>query len=316
MTTVANPLRFLILTFLPILCINSTGVAQSLKLDFLFRPGVTMGMDHYTPSSFRDSSKFSMNKYRFQATIPLRTKFNLNLNKLDVNASQTILTLNASSRTPQFENSSIESQNIYTFAAGITNLKVGLRNGLVLYSANVYVAENPNTLKSDPQINALGYVAKIKLNNLKFIYFYGLAAGYNYERPILLPLAGFTTRVAKDLRITAILPLQTTLTYKVDKKTKINLGTTISGFNSVYRDQSNELLNYRQLKNFISVDYKLSRKAKLHLEGGYATWRKMNFREGKNDLYDFKVNPGPYMSINLNYSIGKSLFGLQLDGMD
>lgn len=290
--------------------------AQSLKLGFLFRPGITLGTDYSQAASFRDTSNYSLAKYKLQATIPLGTKVKLNLNKLDLNASQTFLTLNASQRNPGFSNSDIQNQKLITLAAGITRLQVGIRNGLWLYSANVYVTENKTSLKESPQLNALGYLAKIKLNNLKFIYFYGLAGGYNYKKPILLPIGGFTTKIGKKFRMTAILPIQANFSYKANKKASIGIGSTFSGFNSMFREGTNLVLNYREIRSYASINYKISRNWKLNFEGGLSSWRKMTFRDQNNTLYDFPIESSLYGSINFQYNFGKSLFGIKLDGVD
>ena len=290
--------------------------AQNLNLGFLFRPGVTVGGEHTQQSALTDSSTFGLNKYRFQATIPLKTKLNVDFKNLDIKASQTFLTFNASLRTPNFSDNSIENQNIQTYSAGITSLRAGLFSGLWVYSANVYVSENKESMKSNPQINGMGYLARIKLNNLKFIYFYGLGAVSNYGKINAIPLAGFTTKISKKVRLTTILPLQINLSRKISNSSKITLGSNISGFNSVYRNGTDELLNYRHLKNHLTLQTKIAKHGTLSLEGGYSAFRKISLLKNGNESFTYKPKATPYLNVTFNYSIGKSLFGIKLDGVD
>lgn len=294
----------------------SIGSAQTLNLGFLFRPGFTAGMESTKKSNFNDTSDFGINKYRIQATIPLKTKLTADFKNLKFSARQTFLTLNASTRTPEFSNSVIESQNIHTFSVGITGLRAALFSGLWVYSANIYVSENENSLTSSPQINGMGYLARIKLNNLKFIYFYGLGAVSNYGNISAIPIGGFTTKISKKTRLTAILPIQATLSRKIFKTAKLSVGSTLSGFNSVYRNGPDENLNYRQLKNHITLDAKLSKNGKISLEAGYGTFRKISFLKDNDEIYHLNPKSAPYVSLTFNYTVGKSLFGLKLDGVD
>lgn len=287
--------------------------AQSLNLGFLFRPGIVVGGEYTGDAAINDTASFGITKYRMQATIPLKTKLGVNLKKLDLKASQTFLTFNSSLRQPTFSNYSFQNQNIYTFSAGITSLTAGIRNGIWLYSGNVYFSESANTLGLRP--NALGYIAKIKLNDLKFVYFYGAAAVYNFGKPLAIPIAGFSTKLTSNVRLTAILPVQLKLSYTLTKKSNIELASTVSGFNAVYRDSSDIVLNYRHLKNNFVFNTKLASHLKLSVEAGVSTLRKITVI--KSDGYP-SLSPGvaPYVSASINYTFGKSLFGMKLEGVD
>lgn len=310
-----NKVTTLILLFL----VSSLGYSQSLNLGFLFKPGITAGGEYTHAAPFNnslDSSRFQINKYRLQATIPLKTKIGIDWKKLDLKASQTFLTFNTSIRQPSFTNSTIENQSIYTVSAGITSLSAGLRNGIWLYSGNVYMSESAKTISASPQVNGLGYVARIRLANLKFIYFYGAAAVYNFGKFIPVPIAGFRAKLNKKWTLTVVLPVQAKLAYKIKKGHNLEFGTTLSGFNSVYRDKNDVFMNYRQLKNHIVFNSAISKKVNLSVEAGYSAWRNISFRDGKTDIADFDVRAAPYGSLSLNYTFGKSLLDMKLEGVD
>ena len=293
------------------------GFSQSLNLNFLFKPGVTVGGEYTAPASFNDSSTFQINKYRAQVTLPLKTKLGVDLKKLDLKASQTFFAFNGSLREPNFSNSAIQNQGIYTVSTGVTHLTAGIRNGIWLYSGNVYMSESSKTIGSKPQINALGYIARIRLNNLKFIYFYGAAAVYNFGRFIPVPIGGFTTKLHRKWRLTAVLPVQLKLTYKIKPGHSLDFGTTFSGVNAVYRNSNDVFMNYRQLKNHVVFNSKISSKFNLSVEGGLSAWRRIDFfGDSDSDLLNFNVKPAFYCGINLNYTFGKSLLNMKLEGID
>lgn len=303
-------------TLLLVLLVSNLSISQSLNLGFLFKPGVTVGGEYTAPASFNDTSEFQISKYRTQLTLPLKTKLGINLKKLDLKMSQTFLTVNTSMRQPNFSNSTLQNQGIYTISTGITHLSAGIRNGVWLYSGNIYMSESSKTKGSKPQINALGYFAKIKLNNLKFIYFYGAAGVYNFGRFIPVPIAGFTTKLNKKWRFTAVLPVQIKLTYKIKKGHSLDFGSTFSGFNAVYRDQNDVFMNYRQLKNHVILNSKVAKQFNLSVETGLSAWRNISFQDKDKNSVDFNVKPAFYTSISLNYTFGKSLLDMKLEGVD
>ena len=46
-------------------------------------------------------------------------------------------------------------------------------NKVLINNVKKNLSESEKTYNSKPQVNVLGYITKIKLNNLKFVYFYG-----------------------------------------------------------------------------------------------------------------------------------------------
>jgi len=306
---------FRLITLVSLILVSNLVSSQSLNLGFLFKPGVTLGGEYTAPAALNDSTDFQINKYRAQLTLPLKTKIGVDLKKLDLKASQTFLMFNTSVREPSFTNSLIEKQSIYTISTGITHLTAGIRNGVWLYSGNIYMSESAKTIGIKPQINGLGYIARIRIPSINFIYFYGAAAVYNFGRPLAIPIAGFRYKFDKKWVLTMVLPVQAKLAYKIKKGHNIAIGTTLSGFNAIYRDQNDVLMNYRQLKNHLIFNSTISDKINLSIEGGLSAWRNIEFRTNDNST-DYNIKSALYGSISLNYTFGKSLLDMKLEGID
>lgn len=300
--------------------------SQSLNIGFIFKPGFTFGGEYTSPAPINDTSTFQINKFRAQFTLPLKTKIGvkadkndilkLKFKKIDIKASQTFFMFNTSVRQPHFENIAFKNQHIYTVSTGITRLSAGIKNGIWMYSGNIYISESAKTITNKPQLNALAYATKVKLNNLKFIYFYGVAGIYNFGRFIPVPIGGFTSKIGLKWRITAILPIQMKLTYKINKKNNIDIGTSFNGFNAVYRDIDDVFMNYRQLKNHIILNSKVGKQFNLSVESGLSTWRNITFIDKNKNSSPFNVKSAFYASISLNYNFGKSLLNMKLEGVD
>lgn len=304
-----------------LLVFSCKATSQSFNFGFLFKPGITVGAEYNPEATFADSGSFSYMKYRTQLTIPLKTKLDVSLKKLDISSSQTFFTFNTSVRDSKigFGNEQFHS-NIYTGSVGITLLKAGLRKGIWLYSANLSISESENSIQSNPKLNFLGYLVHIKLGGLKFIHFYGAAAVYNQGKFIPAPILGFNVKLAKKTRWMLILPIQSKITYKISNKNSVDFAVTLSGFNSVVKDKflTNEteaILNYRHLKTFIGYNQKIGKTFRLITEFGFSSLRTLKFSES---LYDnsYKISPTPYIAVSLQIKFNKSLLDNFAEGVD
>ncbi|MCH8319235.1 MAG: hypothetical protein IIA88_12215 [Bacteroidetes bacterium] len=291
---------------------------------------MSIGTEYTLPAEINDSasSSFQISKYRAQLVLPIRTKMGISFKKLDAKASQLFLTFNTSLRRPDIGLFN-EKQSIYTIAVGVTGLSASIRSGLWVYSANLYFSESKGSTSS-PTPNFLGYIARIRLNNLRFIYFYGAGLVYNQGIVIPIPLLGFTYKLNKDWRVTLIFPVQAKLTCKFSKKANINLISTLSGFNAVFRENSYFgedflTINYSHLKNNVSFNYKFNSNFKIIAEAGITTFRKLSFLEKDSKIYffdakkakeNYTIRTAPYAGISLYYNFGNSLFESKIEGID
>ncbi|MBL4594781.1 MAG: hypothetical protein JKX68_13350 [Flavobacteriales bacterium] len=304
---------FLIVGFLVSL---STQVnAQSFHIDFLFHPGATVGAEYLFPSAINDSVDFQLTKYKFQVTQPLKTKFGIdlkgfNFKKMDAKASQVFLSYNLSVTQPSVTDNGFY-ENIYTGGFGITAITASIRKGIWLYSANVFASENSTTLKENFTPNARGYIANVKIKNLKFIYFYGGGLLFFEGKLYPFPVLGFRAKLSSKLRAELVLPISAKINYKVNKKLNLDLATAFSGINAIFREGSalqgdDNTMIFSRLKTYFGVNAKLGKQYKIKTELGYSMLQRI---DGLSIGYTQNIDPSPYISVSINYNFGKSVFG-------
>lgn len=317
-------MRICWLIFTCILLFALDGRTQNLRLDYLFAPGLEMGAEFMNRSAINDSVDFGYYQWNTQVTIPLKTKLDASINweeikKLDfssanVKASQNFFTLGYAQKNPN--NIGLgDTESVNKISLGYTGLSAGLLSGIWIYSANLFVDEN-NKFSEGFNPNFLGYFARVKLNNLKFIYFYGAALVYNQKQTIPTPLFGFTTLVAPRTRLTAILPLQILLNYKVSRAVRVQLGTKYQGLNSIARFDNRETINFTSMKSFCGVKFKLGTSVIFSVEGGYNWWRNFRYLGFDDEIASVSIGDVPYVGVNVKYKLGKSLFHNKLESLD
>lgn len=288
----------------------SFGANAQINLDFLFSPGVTIGTEFQTSSGFADSSDFNFSKHEIGFSVPLKTKINVGLKKLSLDgiklsSSQLFLTSKIG-----LNNSLIgaETEQVYKFDLGLSGIYAGLNKGVWLYGINGYLNDNDDSFES-PYPNFRAYVTRAKIKNLDFVYLYGAAVVFHNGRFIPSPVLGLYKKWG-DVRLKIILPRELRLTYKVDKGFKLNVGSSLDGLNTVYREgnsfSSNDYsLNYRRVKLFFGVEKKV-KNFKLSVLGGVNAFNQI---DGYHSDYSEKVDNSYFVSFSLNYQFGKSLFG-------
>lgn len=305
--------KFLIIIFLCLSSVNQL-FAQSFHVDFLFNPGTTFGTDYLFPSAINDSTDFQLIKYKLQFVKPLKTKFgvdlkNFDFKKMDAKANQVFLTSKLNVSQPALSDNNY-FENIYKGEIGIMAITASIRNGIWIYSANIYAEENGTTLKESFTPNFRGYIANINIKNLKFIYFYGVGLAINQGKFYPVPVFGFRTKIAPKLRAELIVPVHVKLNYEISNKVNLDLASYFSGINAIYREGSafqgnDNTLNLRQLKIYLGLNAKLGKHYKLKTEVGYAGLQKI---DALSSDYNQKVQAAPYLSISFNYHFGKSVF--------
>jgi hypothetical protein len=305
--------------------LNSLIHAQSFNIGFLFNPGFTMGTDFVSNAAVSDSVDFQFIKYKTQFVLPLRTKFGVkglkfkdfSFKKLDAKASQIFLNSKFSVVQPTFSQGDIY-ENIYNGTIGITALTASAKNGIWLYSANVFFSENSTSITKSLTPNVLGYFAKVKVKSLKLNYFYGLSLLVNQGKFYPVPIFGITHKFASKLKGSLIFPVQAKVNYKISKKMNIDIATTFDGINAIYREgstlQSNDnSINYRQTKSYVGINSKLGNQINIFFEGGYTYLKKMN---ANNSDYSQNISPSFYASFSVNYHFGKSVFDNFINKVD
>lgn len=297
--------------------------SQSFNVGFLFNPGATLGVDYLTPSAIDDTTNFQLTKYNLKFSQPLKTKIGLDLKnfdfkKMDAKASQIFLNYGFGVAQPSItDNNNFE--NIYNVNVGITALTASVRNGVWIYSGNLFAAENNETFTSNFSPNFRGYFANIKIKNLKTFYFYGAGLLVNQGQFIPFPVLGLKTRLgSSNFRTEIIIPLQAKLNYRFNSKVNLDMAAYFNGISTIYRQGSafsdnNGTLNFRQLKTYLALNSKLGSHYKVKIEAGYAWLQNIRAWEGGVSQ---DVGAAPYLALTLNYHFGKSVFGAFISQAD
>ncbi|MCB9360145.1 MAG: hypothetical protein H6587_01310 [Flavobacteriales bacterium] len=288
--------------------------SQSLQLDFLFSSGLTYSSEFHGAAQVNDSVDFNFNKHQLQFVLPLKTKINLDLKKLDfkkmnLSSSQLFLTSKIGLNQSSFTDKS--SNTIYKASIGITGLNAGLRQGVWIYSANLFIDESDKSYNGNLVPNFRGYGARVKVKSFDFIYFYGAGLVVNQGKFFPVPILGFQKKVAKNLKARIVFPIEAKLNYKANAKLNFDVGANFDGVNTIYRSGSvfkdtDGSINYRQLKSYIAINSKIAKQVKLKLEGGLSVAQQYAMIHKD---YSENIGTSYYIAFTLNYQFGKSLFG-------
>ena len=145
--------------------------------------------------------------------------------------------------------------------------------GIWIYSANLYHYQPTN--RKSKEINALAYFARIKIKKTKLIYFYGIAGILNLGKTFISPIVGLNYSFNRKWKINLILPIQLQIKYKINRDFQILCGSFLSGLNPVNRN-NDVYLNYRELKNYISLNAKKFSPFTIRLDAGVEYVQKYN----------------------------------------
>jgi len=300
-----------------LLGLNVNAFSQSLNVGFLFNPGVTVGTDVFSGAAVNDSVNFQLNKYKGQLVLPLKTKLgvdgltlkNFSLKKIDAKASQLFLTFNGGVTQSSLGDDNL-FENVYDGAIGLTGLYASVKKGIWMYSVNVYFSETGVTFKESPNPNFRGYVAKVKIKGLKFVYFYGTSLIINQGQIIPVPMFGFRKVLLPKITASLVFPLQAKLKYKYSSRLNFDLAANYDGINAIDREGSflegnDNTINYRQLKTYLGINGKLGDHYKFAVELGYSSLRKMT---GISTDFSQNIAAAPYVCFALNYHFDQSVF--------
>jgi hypothetical protein len=293
-------------------------LSQSLNVDFLFNPGITLGTEYLSPSALNDSTDFQLSKYKFQFSQPLKTKVGvkgfdlkkIDFKKMSVKASQLFLDYNLNIIQPNLSsNNSFET--IYRGGLGLTAVTASTKSGIWIYSGNIFASENKTTFSENFVPNFRGYIANVTTKDLKTFYFYGGGLLVQQGRFVPFPLLGIKTKLANKLRLEVILPVHLRLNYRINKKINIDGVVSYNGINTVYLQGSvingnDQTVYLRQLKTNLSLNAKLSKQYKFKLDVGYSSLQQLY---SWNDKSGQSLNSAPFVCVSLNYYFGKSVFG-------
>ncbi|MBW6481880.1 MAG: hypothetical protein K0B10_02350 [Vicingaceae bacterium] len=291
---------------------------QSFHVNNIFNPGLTIGTDYPLSASLNDTSDFQLIRYKIQLVKPVRTRYGVALEDFDVKdpnakASQMFVATKFSVAHPSITNSHYD--NVYKGELEFTAITASNKNGIWVYSANLYAEESSTSFHKNFMPNIKVYTAFVNIQHLKFVYFYGATILVNQGRFYPLPLFGFRAILSQRLKLEFLIPVHIKLNYELTEKLNLDLAGYFSGINAIKREGSalqknDNTLNLRELKIYLALNTKLAEHYKLKVEFGYASMRKIH-----RLTTDFKqdLTSAPYISFSLNYNFGNSVFGNFID---
>lgn len=307
-------MKFNNIIFFLFLSLSLDVFSQSFHVNSLFSPGLTMGVDYPMVAKVNDSVDFQTTKYKVQFVKPLKTKLgvslkNFDFKKADAKASQIFLATKFSVAQPELTHTKLE--HIYKGEIEFTAITASVRNGIWVYSANVYAEESSESISKHFTPNLRTYIAYVNIRNLRMIHFYGASLVVNQGRIVPLPLFGFRAKLNSKFKTEVIFPVHIKFNYDATAKSSFDLAGYFSGINTIYREGSafknnDNSINFRELKTYLAYNLKLSKHYKLKFEAGYSFLRALH---GISTDYNETVSPSMYYSFSFNYNFGHSVFG-------
>lgn len=190
---------------------------------------------------------------------------------------------------------------------------------LTVTHLNVAFAEDINFTSAIPNFTFI--YGKLRIFNPKTFGFFGVAAGNSNFLPYATPVLAVSTFLSKNIQAMIVLPVQAKVAFKITSWYKASVVGGLGGYSngiSIQQDTLSSLKrNYYslfQMKASIQNSFKLGRKAKLYLEGGYAGLNRLRLRPVSDYVYAFK--PGPFIQLSFNYSFSKGIFNSETFELD
>jgi hypothetical protein len=301
---------------------------QFLDANILFKPRFTLEADYTIPQQNNSLDGYST---KASLLLPIRNNFDLGvsvkyllksssikdaLKKLQPSMSQTFLRVDGG-----YSELYAPTQTYRTNHAkvGITGIKIkfsDLKLKTTLYSVNAGVYESFDGYTT-PSILVNGMLGRAKIFGLNSILFYGLYAQY-YDRQFFgTPVIGFYNRFLPKWSYTLIFPLQTRLTYNINKKIRqdVMLGFDGRAFGDGF---NNQRYSYRHNQLFAATQSRIrfSNNAHLYVEGGYRFNRSIREKDGYQTNIEHLYANGFYTKATLIINFNKALLNSGVFDLD
>ncbi|MEZ4888188.1 MAG: hypothetical protein R3E32_25895 [Chitinophagales bacterium] len=318
------------------------------EIHHFFRPHLTGLGEWQADSQLKDldSLSFGSNAIGFQASIPIKGRVGLDLNlgklknifkvatkglkglfetiPLDVSAYQILWNVGGGVRNMDMSFDQ-DGHTAYYFTTGIEGVHIRPELGIIFYNANLSFSEEGATF-NQLKTRFTGFIGRAKMNKLASINYYGLAIHYRNNKVLPVPFAGTSFSIPPVFHLQLILPYQAKLVYKKDKKIRVTLAATMSGFETGFENQhfffeenvrDRLHLSATYLQATSTVQYKLSDKARLQMEIGTLLNQNITFWDGRQKVNSFDLNNAFFYGVRYEVGLGdKSLVGNLLRKLD
>jgi hypothetical protein len=310
---------FLLVLLLP----TQSLLAQSLGLNWLFKPGMRFTTSFIPKQNVQDTINFGMMHFNTSLIIPVKGKAELNLGELNLRGSQTFLTVNAGTRFLQTELLGFQKLT-HNFSFGITHLEANMKNGVWFYTVNMGVVESPETFdKISPFF--IGAAAKIVMRDFYNHNIYGVGITYNYDRLIPFPLFGINRQLSDNWKLSMMLPAYAELIYSKKEDFQFAIRTDFSTFRtgiipanerrlSPAQLREKASLQYRDVRLAASVRYAPSNRIRFLGQVGVAAFRSLRTFQGAEIIQSLVPPIAPFINLAVHINFGNAPLGSQIFG--
>lgn len=304
------------------------------QFDQLFRPRLRVegrwlpqvGLEKGA-GSYEDRSALAVLTFPIHSTFNVNAKLDLTAenigellkNGVRVRASQVMGNIRYGARQVVFDEALGDTRMLHTASLGALGISLTKKYRVLFWSANVNISEEDRTMdRAVPRFT--GLIGQMKVKGLRRQFFYGLAGSLSDGLALPVPFIGGSAPIGKKWSFNYVLPLQASLGWKADSRTRLNMGLGLDGSRSgidalTLSGTSRRNMNYTALRAFVNVRHRLNSHFVLRAEAGYALRHRVSFNP--DDLIGVEtpvmLQPGPTAMVGINVLFGQSILDRILD---
>lgn len=267
------------------------------RFDQLYRPRLRSEVWHLLPTNTTEpTGTFGETGARASLTFPIHRHLSAGV-QLDltagswkelvqrsvrIRASQVLGQLHAGTRQVQADALLGTTRQLHSFTAGALGISLGSKYRVLFWSATANVSEEDRTM-AKPAIRFNGLIGKLHIKGLRRNHFYGLAAGFSDGLDLPVPFFGGTTPMGRRFTLQYVLPVQASLIWKADGRTRVHAGIGLRGDRSGLELPTGRVnMSVVGGQAFLGVRHRVGKHARLRGELAYLPEQRVLF--GVNDL--------------------------------
>lgn len=301
------------------------------QVEQIWRPRLKLESKYLGPSAFSDTiGNYFSGEFNTSLTFPIKSKFGADL-KLDLSSLKLKDIIKNSVRLRAYQvlgnakfgmrqanlgfDSLSNKRNLIYGQAGIMGLWLTPKYRIGFYSANVYIAEDQNTLNT-AAVRVNGMIGQYHLKGLRKNYYYGVYLSYSDGLVIPVPFLGGKVPVGDNVTFNYLLPAQIYFNYSPESDINLCLGATLDGYRNgvkIYNKRLN--MNYGSANVFLNYRQKLNKVFAFKLEAGYCVKQYIKINDSGNYRSDYPISQGFYGQVTITTLFGRSLFEKVMDAI-
>lgn len=311
----------------------STAHAQTFDLDQfdqLFRPRLRVDARWTPPIGLRDApGSFEDRSVLAGLTFPIHSKWTVGVqadlgaktfkellqNSVRVRASQLMGTVRVGTRQVIANDLLGDTRSLHTASIGVLGVSLTRRLHVLFWSVNMNVSEEDRTLdRTVPRFN--GVIGKLHVKGLRRNYFYGLTASVTDGLVLPVPFFGGQAPVGGDWSFQYVLPLQVSMVWKPNGRTRMQGGLGLDGSRSgIELGDTRYNLSVAGIRLFVGARRKLNDHWQLRAEVDYLPRQRLliGTRGEDNIVPATSLSPGLAFSVGVNVLFGQSMLERIMD---